>query len=141
MGYKISCRTNFDAAHFLAHHNGGCKNIHGHRWTVVAEFYAKELDESGSSRGMVIDFGIVKPGLKEIADRFDHKLIYERDTLRSTTLLMLEEEEFELSEVSFRPTAENIARYFYDELKAMDFPVSSVKVFETPDNCAEYFED
>lgn len=141
MGYKISCRTHFDAAHFLAYHDGQCRNIHGHRWSVIVNIYRKELEESGSSRGMVIDFGEVKPKLKEIAGRFDHKLIYESDTMRSTTLLMLEEEAFELVEVKFRPTAENFAKYFYDELKAMDIPVSSVKVYETPDNCAEYFVD
>ncbi len=141
MGYRISCKTNFDAAHFLSNHSGHCSNIHGHRWNVIAKIYRKELEETGSSRGMVIDFGEVKPCLKEIAGRFDHKLIYEKDTMSAAILLMLKEEKFELAEVGFRPTAENFAKYFYDELKSMDIPVSSVEVYETPDNCAEYFED
>lgn len=141
MSYKISCRTHFDAAHFLAHHSGRCRNMHGHRWEVVVSIYAKELQGSGSSRGMVIDFGDVKPKLKELADRFDHKLVYEKDTLKNTTLMILAEEEFELTEVEFRPTAENFAKYFYDELRSDNIPVTSVQVYETPDNCAEYFED
>ena len=40
--------------------------------------------------------------------------------------------------LDFRSTAENMARMFYDELKAKLPGVSSVKVWETADSSAEY---
>ena len=41
-------------------------------------------------------------------------------------------------ELPFRPTAENLAEYFYDELEQMQYQVVLVKVYETPNNCAGY---
>ena len=38
----------------------------------------------------------------------------------------------------FRSTAENLAKMFYAELKARIPGVSSVKVWETADSCAEF---
>lgn len=140
MGYRVSCETHFDAAHFLAYYEGACRNIHGHRWRVVVTVSSDALIDSGTSRGMVIDFSDVKKMLAEISAEFDHKLIYENDTLRGSTLMMLDEEEFDLCCVNFRPTAENFAKYIFDRFKADNIAVSSVKVYETPNNCAEYFE-
>ena len=139
--YTVSCETHFDSAHFLLGYKGGCKNIHGHRWVVSASVSSETLIEEGGNRGMVIDFNEVKPVLNELVECFDHRLVVERDTLRSTTMLMLEEEEFEVAEVDFRPTVENFSKYFYDELKKRGAPVSKVRVYETPESYAEYCED
>ena len=38
----------------------------------------------------------------------------------------------------FRSTAENLARYFFGELKPLIPGLSSVKVWETADSCAEF---
>jgi hypothetical protein len=38
----------------------------------------------------------------------------------------------------FRSTAENLARYFYNELLPVIPGLSSVKVWETADSCAEF---
>ena len=35
-------------------------------------------------------------------------------------------------------TAENMARFFYDRLRAQGFLVAQVQVYETPTNCACY---
>ena len=43
-------------------------------------------------------------------------------------------------EVPFRPTAENFAKYFYDEIKKMGYSAKEVVVYETPNNCATYYE-
>jgi 6-pyruvoyltetrahydropterin/6-carboxytetrahydropterin synthase len=40
----------------------------------------------------------------------------------------------------FRSTAENLARYFFEELKSRIPGLVSLKVWETPDSCAEYGE-
>ncbi|MBF4803453.1 MAG: 6-carboxytetrahydropterin synthase, partial [Lancefieldella parvula] len=38
----------------------------------------------------------------------------------------------------FRTTAENLAKYLFEQLEAEGLPVSSVEVDETPNNCAIY---
>ena len=138
--YTIACEAHFDAAHFLLGHPGKCSNIHGHRWRIRAYFGSESLIEDGGSKGMVMDFGEIKLALNRIADEFDHKLIVERDTLRSSTLLMLEEESFELKDVDFRPTAENFAKYIFDRLKDDGLEPSKVRVYESDDAYAEYSE-
>ena len=87
---------------------------------------------------MLIDFGDLKKVLKEMCDELDHCLIYERGSLREKTLEALREEEFRTVEVPFRPTAENLAEYFYSEIAGKGFPVCRVEVYETPNNCAVY---
>ena len=138
--YTISCEAHFDAAHFLHGHHGACRNLHGHRWRVRAYVSSDKLIEDGGSRGMVMDFGDIKPALKSIADKLDHKLIAEKDTMRSATALMLEEEGFAIAEVDFRPTAENFAKYIFDELKSGGITPSKVRVYESEDAYAEYSE-
>ena len=102
--------THFDAAHFLVNYHGKCKNIHGRRWRVCAYVSSETLIESGEFRGMVMDFNDIKLILNQIADSLDHKLVIEKDSLRSATMLMLEEEEFEIVELDFRAAAENFAK-------------------------------
>ena len=67
-------------------------------------------------------------------------LIYERGSLRETTLAALNEEDFRLIEVDFRPTAENFAEYFFKLLRNKGLSMKSVTVYETPENCAVYEE-
>jgi len=135
--YSLRTSASFDSAHFLAGYEGKCANIHGHRWTVEVTV-SGNLQEEGQERGMLLDFGVLKKAVRSAADRFDHALIYERDSLREKTLKALCEENFRLIEVPFRPTAENFARFFAEDLTAEGLPVRAVTVWETPDNCAVY---
>ena len=89
---------------------------------------------------MVTDFGDIKRDLKALADEFDHAFIYEKNTLKNTTLAALKDEKFRLIEVDFRPTAENFAEYFYGRLSEKGYSVKCVTVNETPDNSASYSE-
>lgn len=129
------CR--FDAAHLLTNHAGQCKNLHGHTYRVI-------VGVTGSDAGpdMVIDFKDLKRLMEEvIINRFDHAFLYDQSS----------ESECEIAEViakhgmkrvalPFRSTAENLARYFFDAL-AERIPLTSVRVYETPDSCAEYRKD
>ncbi len=135
--YKLKTTAAFDSAHFLAGYRGKCANIHGHRWTVEVTVQG-ELQETGEKRGMIIDFGDLKKAVRALADSFDHTLIYEAGSLKPATLAALSDEGFSLTEVPFRPTAENLARHFCEVLCKSGLPVVSVTVFETPDNCAVY---
>lgn len=136
--YRLKTSASFDSAHFLAGYEGKCANIHGHRWSIEAVFSGEELVKDGTKRGMLVDFGDIKGAVRSLADSFDHALIYEEDSLRQETIAALNAENFRLIAVPFRPTAENFAEYFYKQLRAEDFSVSSVAVYETPENCAVY---
>ena len=128
--YILSTESSFDAAHFLTNYEGKCKNIHGHRWRVV-------LNITGENQnGMVVDFNIIKKELKELCDYFDHTFIIEENSL-DKDLLKLLEKDFLIRIVKFRTTAENFAKYFYDEL-SKKFKVVDVTVYETPNNSARY---
>ncbi|MCR4923356.1 MAG: 6-carboxytetrahydropterin synthase [Lachnospiraceae bacterium] len=138
--YYIRSENSFDSAHFLKGYEGKCSNIHGHRWRVVAELFDEKLKEDGQTRGMVIDFSDIKEALKGMCDELDHCLIYEKASLKPKTIEALNEENFRLFELPFRPTAENFAAYFFRELKAKGFNMHRVEVYETPGNVAVYEE-
>lgn len=139
--HYIQIEDHFDAAHFLADYKGKCKNIHGHRWKVEVAVASPALIEGGDKRGMVMDFGDLKPLLKEICDYFDHSLIYEKGTLAEDLLALLQREDFALRMVDFRPTAENFAHFIFSQLGERGLKPAWVKVYETPTNLAIYQED
>ena len=138
--YYLQTEAHFDSAHFLANYPGKCHNLHGHRWRVVLELCAPQTLPDAAHTGMVVDFSDVKAALKEACDAFDHKLIYERGTLPAALVDMLRAQDFALVELPFRPTAECLARYFYEKMKAAGFPVQRCRVYESPENCAGYGE-
>ncbi len=137
--YLLTAAAAFDSAHFLAGYRGKCANLHGHTWKIEVTVAADNLVEAGEKRGMVLDFSDLKREVRALADRYDHTLIYERDSLKSSTLAALRDEGFSLTEFPLRPTAENFARVFYEEL-GKTLPVKRVTVYETPDNRASFEE-
>ncbi len=137
--YYLKTSACFDSAHFLHGYDGKCANIHGHRWVVEVKIRGN-LQSSGEKRGMLLDFGDFKKAVKEIAEGFDHTLIYEKNTLKPKTVAALKEEGFSLVETDFRPTAENFAAHIYADLCSKGLPVSCVTVCESPENCAVYGE-
>ncbi len=139
--YRITTTAAFDSAHFLKDYNGKCANLHGHRWTVEAEFCSAELQASGEKRGMVVDFSDVKQALRALADVLDHALIIESGSLQNATMEAMQEEGFRIVELPFRPTAEHLAKHFFDALKSQKLPIAAVSVYETPGNKASYCED
>ncbi len=138
--YTLTTSAAFDSAHFLHGYNGKCANIHGHRWTLQVTIAAESLQQGGEKDGMVIDFGDLKRAVRALADDWDHALIYQENSLKDATIAALTDENFRLICVPFRPTAENMAKHFYDTLKAQGLPVRNVLVYETPENCAGYEE-
>lgn len=131
--YIVKTEDSFDSAHFLARYNGKCRNIHGHRWRVVIEIAGENLDD-----GMVVDFTNIKAALKALTDNLDHSLVMEKDTLKPQTYECLVDEGFRVMIMDFRPTAENFAKYFFDEIKNKGFNIRAAEVYETPNNCARY---
>jgi len=138
--YILKAEHSFDSAHFLAGYEGKCSNIHGHRWRVEIEVMANTLIKDGQLGGMVIDFGDLKKRVKTMIDEYDHALIIQEGTMREETLSCLQQDAFKIISVSFRPTAENFAAYFFNRMKAQGFNVKRATVYETPTNSAAYEE-
>ena len=130
----------FDTAHYLSGYEGKCSNIHGHRYRLVVELASETLHESGQQRGMVADFSEVKNLLKTIADQYDHKLLIEDNEDGVAQLAQLPNQ-FAVVMVPYRPTAEEMSRAIYQQIKAGGFPVYGVELFETPVNSCIYRED
>jgi len=119
--YELQVEVSFDAAHCLRGYQGACARLHGHTYRVQVTLRGPDLAPSG----MLVDFRDVKRALHEIAERYDHRFLNEVPPFTDVN-----------------PTAENLARHFYDELKrALGQAVSKVTVWESPSSCASYWED
>jgi 6-pyruvoyltetrahydropterin/6-carboxytetrahydropterin synthase len=114
MSWTLRVRDRFSAAHFLRGYKGKCEKVHGHTFHVEAAIEVRELDGTGIG----FDFTEVKKRLAEVLP--DHTLLNET--------------------YSFNPSAENLARHFFQELKKT-YPVRSVTVWESEDASATYAED
>jgi 6-pyruvoyltetrahydropterin/6-carboxytetrahydropterin synthase len=55
----LKVKRHFDAAHRLCNYPGRCRNLHGHRWEVIATFeFPSALVEPPTN--MVADFSVIK---------------------------------------------------------------------------------
>lgn len=136
--YILKTNASFDSAHFLAGYQGKCRNIHGHRWQVEIQIKGNDLCGDEQNRGMLVDFGKLKEDLKAETSNLDHSLIIEKGSLKEATLLALKSEDFMINEMAFRPTAENLAKYFYKAMEEKGYSVYMATVYETPNNCVMY---
>jgi len=121
--YEVTVKTGFSAAHQLRYHDGKYENLHGHNWTAIVTVETKDLDEIGVG----VDFVVLKKNVEEILSRLDYKNINEVSPFDSTN-----------------PSAENIARWLFDELasqiKSDNVRLKRVEVKEFDDCGAAYFE-
>ena len=126
----------FDAAHVLTNHQGLCKNLHGHTYRV--DVSVAQADGVGGD--MVIDFKDLKRIASDVVcERFDHAFIYNTESPGECEIAaVVEKNGMRVAPIPFRSTAENLAKLFFDELKARISGLVAVKVWETADSCAEY---
>jgi len=98
----IVCKTfSFAAAHFLTKYHGKCERLHGHN-------YRLSVAVSGpiGENGMVVDFVLLKKLVAEkIIDHLDH---------------------FCLNDFFENPTAENLAKWIWDELSPLSQKISAL---------------
>lgn len=134
----VTKSVKFDAAHILTNHQGLCKNLHGHTYRVDVSVTQPDDDP----RDMVIDFKDLKSvATSVICDRFDHAFIYSTASEGEREIAsVVEKHGMRTVALPFRSTAENLARYFFGELKPRIPGLTSVKVWETADSCAEFRE-
>ena len=167
--FTATRRLKIDAGHRVPSHGSKCKNLHGHEYKIFATAGISTLVQSGEQEGMVMDFGFLKSAMMRHIDALcDHRFItYYRDEVISKAFFgspnKLEElwearkTEFDSCEiktedeqwfyvVNFIPTAENLARHWFQMLDKCiyDFgahrevKMISVQVFET-ENCSAVY--
>ncbi|MCK3655433.1 6-carboxy-5,6,7,8-tetrahydropterin synthase [Pasteurellaceae bacterium Macca] len=137
--FKIAKEFSFDMAHMLDGHDRKCKNLHGHTYTLQVEIQG-ELCESGAKGGMVMDYSDLKSAVKtHILDKMDHAFLYdltsEKEQKVAQLLNTLDSKTFGLPT---RTTAEQLAKFIFDELTAQGLPVSLIRLWETPTSYCEY---
>lgn len=131
-------RIEFDAAHRVQGHEGKCRNLHGHRYSIEATFAARELDDLGR----VVDFGVIKTVLGGwIDDNWDHTtILFDKDaTLGGAISAQTGQRIFYLPT---NPTAENMAEYLLHTVCPQLFaqlPIRciTIRLYETPNCYAE----
>jgi len=119
--FEVRIEANFAAAHRLVHYNGKCERLHGHNYKVRVWAEGKTLGEGG----MLVDFGLLKQVLNGILVGLDHSDLNE------------------IAQFADDPSAERIARYIFEGMKAAhpELPLSAVEVFETDTSMARYRPD
>ena len=119
--YEISVEYTFAAGHALRGYKGKCENVHGHNYKVRLAVSGEQLD----STGLLMDFAEVRKSLKELVERLDHRFLND--------IAPFDE---------LNPSAENIAKFFYDELQPQldrrGLQLAAVKIWETDTTAATY---
>lgn len=140
----------WDMAHMLEGHLGLCKNVHGHTYkmhvTVQSRDEENDVIVTGPSFGMVCDFKDLKNIVMEhIVDPLDHAFMYNInsvDAVEKKIAYVLVEAGRKTVPVYYRPTAENMAKNFYEQLDKLfeeqPFKLVEVSLWETPTSFATY---
>jgi 6-pyruvoyltetrahydropterin/6-carboxytetrahydropterin synthase len=117
--FEVSVEEVFPAGHALRNYHGKCENVHGHNYRVRVTVQGPDVDENG----LLIDFAEVKRLVRVVKDRLDHQFLNDLSPFDS-----------------INPSAENIAKYFYDEIsgKLSAGKLAEVKLWETDVACATY---
>jgi len=124
--FEVTVEDSFAAGHYLRNYRGKCENPHGHNYKIRVTLAGNELDRAG----LLLDFKDLRDVMKHVIDRLDHQMI--NDIQPFTEL---------------NPSAENLAKYFYDETNGRlrsstngRVWVKTVTVFETDTTTATYCE-
>lgn len=114
--YRIGKSFTFAAAHHLPQlpDTHKCHRPHGHNYVVTYTLASRDLD----SNGFIVDYAELTAYWKNLEGTLDHR---------------------DLNQIfRFPPTAENLARWLYENSRGTTLPVESVRVQETPTTFAEY---
>ncbi len=107
-----------DTGHRVPNHKSKCKHMHGHRYRWEAEIEGEVVTESGvSEEGMLIDFSEISTILTEqIHDVVDHAFVVYQGDAEARSALDAMGEEHRTVLVDFIPTAENLAKWAYEQV-------------------------
>ena len=122
--FQVSVDETFSAGHALRGYKGKCENPHGHNYKIRVTLEGPALD----SVGLLYDFVHLKQVIHGVIQALDHKNLNDIAPFDS-----------------INPSAENIARYFYDEAakQMRSVPngarISCITVWETDTTAATYW--
>lgn len=124
--YEVTVEAGFSSGHYLRNYRGKCENPHGHNYRVFVTLVGESLDEAG----LLLDFKLLKQVMRPVVDRLDHQMINDLEPF--TTI---------------NPSAENLAKYFFDETSAQlqemaggRVRVKDCTLYETDTSFARYYE-
>ncbi len=124
--YILRKTKQVEAAHQLPHHDGKCRGLHGHTWTITVEVKGERLSTGGPKRGMLFDYYDLGVIMKEHVESLDHRF---------------------LNDMYKNPTSEVIAQDLFEKMrpeivgKSLGQAVlSRVIVSETANSACEYSE-
>jgi 6-pyruvoyltetrahydropterin/6-carboxytetrahydropterin synthase len=107
--FEVSVEEVFPAGHSLRNYHGKCENVHGHNYRVRVTVQGPGLDENG----LLVDFAEIKKLVRAVKDRLDHQFLNDLEPFDK-----------------INPSAENIAKYFYDEISGKLSPSNGARIFE-----------
>ena len=124
--FEVTVEAGFSSGHYLRNYHGKCENPHGHNYRVLVTLAGAELDEAG----LLLDFKLLKNLLKPVVEYLDHRMINDLPPF-----------------TEMNPSAENLARYFYQQtsrelqqLTAGRVRIKDCTLFETDSSFARYYE-
>ena len=124
--FEITVQAGFSSGHYLRNYRGKCENPHGHNYRVFVTLIGAELDAAG----LLLDFKLLKHVLRPTVEYLDHQMINDLEPFTTVN-----------------PSAENLARYFYEqtsdqlhEMTAGRVRVKDCTLYETDTSFARYYE-
>jgi 6-pyruvoyltetrahydropterin/6-carboxytetrahydropterin synthase len=123
--FEVTVEQTFAAGHALREYKGKCENVHGHNYRVQVTVEGEQLNRIG----LLVDFVELKRVVREIIAYLDHQFINDLEPF-----------------TRINPSAENMAKYFYDEVSTRMAPstdgtparIAQIKIWETDTSIAVY---
>ena len=121
--YEVIIEKKFSSAHLLRNYHGQDEPLHGHNWRAEVRFAGPKLVQPEE---YLVDFVEVRAALDKVIAKVNYKHINEVPPFDKRN-----------------PSAENIARWIYDEIvAALPAPKPSrVTVWETEEGAASFIPD
>ncbi len=121
--FEVTIEETFAAGHALRNYRGKCENVHGHNYRCEVAIQGEDLD----SIGLLVDFVELKRTVHAVLDRMDHQWLNDFPPFDR-----------------INPSAENMARFIYDEVTAglagrAGARVAWVRLWETDTASAKYW--
>ena len=105
--FEVTIEETFSSGHALRNYRGKCENVHGHNYRCQVTVEGSQLDDIG----LLVDFVELKRVVHSVLDRMDHQWL----------------NEFPPFDV-LNPSAENMARYIYEQVNEGIKPREGVKI-------------
>jgi 6-pyruvoyltetrahydropterin/6-carboxytetrahydropterin synthase len=125
--FEVTVEAGFSSGHYLRNYHGKCENPHGHNYKVFVTLIGEQLD----STGLLLDFKLLKQVMRPTVEYLDHKMINDLEPFVS----------------ELNPSAENLARYFFEQTAAQlhemtggRVRVKDCTIYETDTSFARYYE-